>query len=98
MLSGVGEDDQFISSTRAMVYNYLAKKGKNSEKWQALLASFAQQAEGLPEKEFEKAEPVELEAEEEPLREANLFELLRQQAKKKVQKRDKKKKDGEIFE
>ena len=35
-------------------------------------------------------EPIEFHKEEEPYKETNLFELLRQQAKKKVQKKEKK--------
>lgn len=52
MLSTVTEDDQFISSTRAMLYNYISKKVKNSDKWGSLLSNFTKIVEELPDKEF----------------------------------------------
>jgi hypothetical protein len=42
-ISSVPEDDQFISSTRAILYNYITKKSKNSEKWGSLLSNFSKQ-------------------------------------------------------
>lgn len=44
-ISTVTEDDQFISSTRAIVYNYITKKVKNSDKWGQLLSNFSKQVE-----------------------------------------------------
>jgi hypothetical protein len=44
-VSTVGEDDQFISSTRAILYNYITKKVKNSEKWASLLSNYSRQVE-----------------------------------------------------
>ena len=38
--STVAEDDQFIASTRTILYNYISKKIKNSEKWTALFNSY----------------------------------------------------------
>jgi hypothetical protein len=43
VLSSVADDDQFISSTRAILYNYIAKKVKNSDKWGSLLSNFSKQ-------------------------------------------------------
>ena len=47
------------------------------------------QVQELPPKEFIMPEPVEFQKEEEPYKETNLFELLREQAKKKAQKKQK---------
>jgi hypothetical protein len=41
VISSIAEDDQFISSTRAILYNYITKKVKNSEKWGSLLSNFS---------------------------------------------------------
>ena len=43
VISTVAEDDQFISSTRAILYNYITKKLKNSEKWSSLLINFSKE-------------------------------------------------------
>jgi len=43
--------------------------------------------EEIPAKEFERAEAVQFEPSEEPLKETNLFDLLRNQAKKKAVKK-----------
>jgi hypothetical protein len=43
VISTVSEDDQFISSTRAILYNYITKKLKNSEKWSSLLINFSKE-------------------------------------------------------
>ena len=90
-LSSVSEDDQFISSTRSILYNYISKKIKNSDKWTGLIATYARQLAEVPSKSFVIPEPIEFQKEEEPYQETNLFELLRQQAKKKIQKREKNK-------
>ena len=41
VISTVAEDNQFISSTRAILYNYITKKLKYSEKWSSLLINFS---------------------------------------------------------
>lgn len=89
MTSTVAQDDQFISSNRAILYNYLNKKIKNSDKWSNNINAYLSQIQELPPKEYVMPEPIEFQKEEEPYKETNLFELLRQQAKKKAQKKDK---------
>jgi len=58
--TSVAEDDQFISSTRAMLYNFICKKVGSSEKWGSLVDSYRHKANSLPVKEFEAREVVGL--------------------------------------
>lgn len=100
--SSVAEDDQFISSNRALIYNFIKKKIRTSEKWANNIHSFFAQLPQIPPQEVEIPEPIEFMKEEEPYKETNLFELLRQQAKKKVNRKDKSTKpkipnENEIF-
>ena len=65
--------------------------------------SYGAKIEELPSKQFRKEPTVEFPKMEEPTEEVNLFELLRQQAKKKVQKREinrinRLSKDSDIFQ
>lgn len=55
------------------------------------MTSYASEIDKIPAKEYDYPDVTELKKEEELVQEVNLFELLRQQAKKKVQKKDKNK-------
>jgi hypothetical protein len=81
------EDELFISSTRTIIYNYIIKKVKNSDKWNSVITQYTSSLPALESKTFLRPHILEFHEEEQPLEETNLFELLRQQAKKKVHKK-----------
>lgn len=51
-LSSIAEDNQFRSSTRAMVFNWIKKKVVSSEKWGSALKPRLDGAVKIPSKEF----------------------------------------------
>lgn len=50
VVSSVSEDDQFICSTRTLLYNYISKKVQTSEKWAGLLSHYANRVQQIPAK------------------------------------------------